>query len=287
MIATLLAGLALGSVYTLVAIGFNVTWLATRAVNFAQGAFMVAGMFLTVFLDHRGVPAALTFLILIVAGAVVAMLTYTLAIRPVQSRGDHAELVTTVGVLTVIQGVILLFVSEDSEKVPSLLPDKLINLPGGRISPAELLLIGVAVVIGVLAHLWTRRTQSGLAARGISEDKEAAMILGVNTLRFSYLAFVASGVLGFGVAQIVGPETFAIVALAASLSIKGFVVLAIGGFGSNAGALAVGLVVGALEMVVARQLGATWQNTIVFLVFIAVMVARPRGLFGEQRERVV
>jgi branched-chain amino acid transport system permease protein len=284
VIATLLAGLALGSVYTLVAIGFNVTWLATRAVNFAQGGFMVAGMFLTVFLDHHGFPAPVTFLVLVVVGAVVAVLTYTLAIRPVQSRG---ELVTTVGVLTVIQGVILLFVSEDSEKVPSLLPDTLINVPGGRISPAELLLIGVAVVIGVLAHLWTRRTQSGLAARGISEDKEAAMILGVNTLRFSYLAFIASGVLGFGVSQFVGPKTFAIVALAAALSIKGFVVLAIGGFGSNAGALAVGLAVGALEMIVARQLGATWQNTVVFLVFIAVMVARPRGLFGEQRERVV
>jgi branched-chain amino acid transport system permease protein len=283
----LLAGLALGSVYVLVAIGFNVTWLATRAVNFAQGGFMVAGMFLTVYCAHHGLSAPVTFLILVVVGALVAVATYTVAIRPVQNRGQHAELVTTVGVLTVIQGVILLFVTEDSQRVPSLLPDTLIDVPGGRVSPAELLLIAVAVVIGVAAHLWTRRTQSGLAARGISEDKEAAMVLGVNTLRFSYLAFVASGVLGFGVAQVVGPKTFAIVALAAALSIKGFVVLAIGGFGSNAGALVVGLAVGALEMLVARQLGATWQNTAIFVVFIAVMLARPRGLFGESRERVV
>lgn len=287
MVATLLAGLSLGSVYALVAVGFNVTWLTTRAVNFAQGGFMVAGMFLTVLCQDRGIPSALTFVILVLTGAVIAAVEYTIAIRPVQKRGDHAELVTTVGVLTIIQGVILLLVSQDVQRVHSFLPDKLISVPGGRVAPADILLIVVAVAIGLAAHVWTRRTRSGLAARGISEDKEAAMLLGVNTLRFSYLAFVASGVLGFGVAQVVGPKTFAVVALAAALSIKGFVVLAIGGLGSNAGSLVVGLLVGVLEVTIARQMGATWQNTIVFLVFIAVMVARPSGLFGESRERVV
>jgi branched-chain amino acid transport system permease protein len=287
VVATLLAGLSLGAVYTLVAVGFNLTWLVTRAINFAQGAFMVAGMFLTVYLDNKGFGALVTFLVLVLVGAAVAVVEYTVAIRPVQKRGDHAELVTTVGVLTIIQGVILLLVTQDTQRVPSLLSENLIDVPGGRISPAELLLIAVTIVIGVGAHLWTRRTRSGLAARGISEDKEAAMILGVNTLRFSYLAFIASGVLGFGVAQFVGPKTFAVVALAAALSIKGFVVLAIGGLGSNAGALVVGLCVGVLELAIAREFGATWQNTTVFLVFIAVMLARPRGLFGESKERVV
>jgi branched-chain amino acid transport system permease protein len=282
-----LSGLSLGAVYTLVAVGFNLTWLVTRAINFAQGAFMVAGMFLAVYLQDRGFNALTTFLILVLVGAAVAMIEYTVAILPVQKRGDHAELVTTVGALTIIQGVILLLVAQDALKVPSLLSEELIDVPGGRISPAELLLIVVAVVIGVAAHLWTRHTRSGLAARGISEDKEAAMILGVNTLRFSYIAFIASGVLGFGVAQFVGPKTFAVVALAAALSIKGFVVLAIGGLGSNAGALVVGLAVGVLELSIAREFGSSWQNLTVFLVFITVMVARPRGLFGEQKERAV
>ncbi|CAN5260089.1 branched-chain amino acid ABC transporter permease [soil metagenome] len=287
MIATILAGLSLGSVYTLVAVGFNLTWLTTRAINFAQGGFMIAGMFMTVWLHEQGVSAPIIFVILILTGAVVAAVEYTIAIRPVQKHGDHAELVTTVGVLTIIQGVILLLVTEDAQKVPSLLSEKLIDVPGGRISPAELLLIVVAIVIGLAAHFWTRGTRSGLAAMGISEDREAAQILGVNTLRFSYLAFIASGILGFGVAQVVGPKTFAIVALATALSIKGFVVLAVGGLGSNLGALIAGLSVGVLELVIARELGATWQNTTVFVVFVIVMLLRPRGLFGEVKERAV
>jgi len=287
MTATLISGLALGAVYTLVAVGFNLTWLTTRAVNFAQGAFVVAGTFIAVFCYDRGIPAAVTFLILVVVGGAVAALEYTVAIRPVEKRGDHAELVTTVGAMTIIQGVILLFVADDAQRVPSLLSEDLIELPGGRVSPADILLIIVALVVALGVHYWTKRSRSGLAAMGISEDKEAAQILGVNTLRFSYLSFIASGVLGFCAAMVIGPKTFAIVALAATLTIKGFIALAIGGLGSSLGALMAGLGIGIIELLIARYFGASWQNTAVFIVFITVMLIRPRGLFGEARERVV
>jgi len=287
MIGTLLAGLALGAVYTIVAVGFNLSWLPTRTINFAQGSYLVGGMFLAIYCDSLGVAPLVTFAIVLVAGALVAAAVYTIAIRPVQKRGEHAELVTTVGVMTVVQGVVLLFKSEDPYRVPGLVPDRLIDVPGGRISTTEVLLIILAVALGVGTHLWTRRTRLGIAALGISEDREAAMLLGVNTLRFSYAAFVASGVLGFGVAQVVGPKTFAVVALATMLSIKGFIALAIGGFGSNLGALLGGFLVGVSESVVARQLGATWQNSAIFIIFIVIMLIRPRGLFGSLRERAV
>lgn len=287
MIATVLGGLALGAVYTLVGIGFNIAWLTTRAINFAQGGFVMAGAFLTVFLGSQGVPTVVVFLILLVVGAVLAAVEYALAIQPVQARGEHAELVTTVGFITVIQGVILFFVSDDALRVPSLVSGELIAVPGGFVSPSELLLIGVAVLVGVAAHLWSWHTRFGLAAMGVSEDREAAMVLGVNTRRFSYLTFMASGALGFGIAQVVGPETFAIVALATLLSIKGFVALAIGGFGSNLGVLIGGLAVGVVEALVARTVGAAWQNSAVFVIFVVLMLVRPRGLFGEAKERVV
>lgn len=287
MIATLLAGLALGAVYTIVAIGFNLSWLPTRTINFAQGSYLVAGMFLTIYCDSLGLPALVTLPILCITGALVGAVVYSIAIRPVQKRGEHAELVTTVGVMTVVQGVILLFASEDPQRVPGLVSDRLIDVPGGRISVTEVVLIVLAFVVGIGTHLWTRRTRLGIAALGISEDREAAMLLGVNTLRFSYGAFVVAGVLGFGVAQVVGPKTFAVVALATMLSIKGFIALSIGGFGSSLGALLGGLLVGITEAFVARQFGATWQNGTVFVIFIVIMLLRPRGLFGSVKERAV
>jgi branched-chain amino acid transport system permease protein len=288
LITTLLSGLALGAVYTLVAVGYNLTWLTTRTVNFAQGGFMVAGTFLTVWCQHRGFPIAVTLLLLAAVGAAVAAIEFTVAIRPILNRSDHTELVTTVGVLTVIQGIILLLSKEDVLRVPFFGSSReLLDVFGGKVSPAEVSLILLAIVIALSTHWWTRHTRLGLAASGLSDDREAAMLLGVNTQRFSYVAFMASGVLGFALGPFVGPKTFAVVALAALLSIKGFVVLAVGGVGSNLGALVGGLGIGCIEVFVARSLDSTWQNGAVFLVFISVMLLRPQGLFGEQRERVV
>jgi branched-chain amino acid transport system permease protein len=189
--------------------------------------------------------------------------------------------------MTIIQVLNLNFVEDEALREPSLMSEDLIDLPGGRVSPAEILLVVVALVIALGVHYWTKHTRSGLAAVGISEDKEAAQILGVNTLRFSYLSFMASGVLGFAAAMVIGPKTFAIVALAATLTIKGFIALAIGGLGSSLGALMAGLGIGIVELLIARYFGASWQNTAVFIIFITVMLIRPRGLFGEALERAV
>lgn len=119
MIATILLGLAIGSIYVLVAVGYNLTWLTSRAINFAQGALMVAGIFLTVELYDLHVPVILIFIILAVAGGLLASVELIIAILPVIRRGAHAELVTTVGVMTVIQGIIGLFVVELPSPCPS------------------------------------------------------------------------------------------------------------------------------------------------------------------------
>lgn len=287
MIATLLAGLSVGAVYVLVAIGYNLTWLTTRALNFAQGAFMVSGMFLTVALYDRGLPVVLVFLVLAGVGAVMAAAELALAVRPVMDRSDHAELVTTLGVATIIQGVILLVVVEDVQRVPFFGPETLIDVPGGRVSPAELVLIAVTLLIGIAAHAWTRYSRAGLAALALSEDREAAMLLGVDTTRYSYLTFMASGVLGLATAPFVGPKTLAAAGLVLVLAIKGFVVLAVGGLGSQVGALVAGFGVGVIESFAARELGAAWQNTSIYLVFLLVILLRPRGLFGARQERFV
>lgn len=287
MIATLLAGLSVGAVYVLVAIGYNLTWLTTRALNFAQGAFMVSGMFLTVALYDRGLPAILVIVVLAGVGAVLAAVEFALAVRPVMDRSDHAELVTTLGAATVIQGVILLVVVDDVQRVPFFGPETLIDVPGGRVSPAELVLILATLAIGVGAHAWTRYSRAGLAALALSEDREAAMLLGVNTVRYSYLTFMASGALALATAPFVGPKTLAAASLVLVLAIKGFVVLAVGGLGSQVGALVAGFGVGIIESLSARELGASWQNASVYLVFLVVILLRPRGLFGARQERYV
>jgi branched-chain amino acid transport system permease protein len=287
MIATVLLGLSIGSIYVLVAVGYNLTWITSRTINFAQGALMVAGAFLTVSLYNHHVPVVLTFVILAVVGALLATVELIVAILPILSRGSHAELVTTVGATTVIQGVIGILVVSASETVPFFGPTKLISFPGGSLTPDELMLIPLAIVVGLGAHFWATRTRSGLAAISLSEDREAALALGVNTRRFTFVSFMVSGALAMVVAPFVGPKTTAVTSIATTLAVYGFVVLAVAGVGSQIGAVIGGLGVGVVQQVVARQIGPNWQNLAVFAVFLAVLMVRPTGLFGERRERVV
>lgn len=288
MLVTLISGLATGSIYTIVAVGYNLTWLTAKVVNFAFAMFIVTGMYFTVWMYSLGFNPLAIFAVLIIVGALIALIEYYVAIRPIANRGDHAELVTTVGVTTALQGLILLFNTSEAIRVPFFGGDTLIDVfGGGRTSVASIVLIVVAVIIAIGTHLWSTRTRSGLAALAQSEDRNAALVLGVRPARTAFLVFVLSGVLGFVVAPFVGPVTFAIVTIGAVLAIKGFVVLAIGGLGSQFGALVGGLLLGVIEAFVIRFADATYQNPVVYLVFILFLLLRPQGLFGANRERTV
>ncbi len=287
MLATLFAGLVTGAVYVIVAVGFNLTWITSRLVNFALPVFLVLGMFVSVSLQEAGLPTVAVLAILVIVGSIVALIEFFVAIRPIESRGQHAELVTTVGWLTVVQGVILYAYGEDVRRVFFPGVNTLVDLPGGKISVAEMVLLAAGVVTALGAHLWLTRTRRGMAALALSEDPEAATVLGINSGRFSMLMFVFSGALACALGPVVGTKTFAVVTVATVLAVKGFVVLALGGVGSQAGALIGGLFVGVVEALTVRYIGGSWQNIIVFLIFMVVLTAKPTGLFGEKSERLV
>src|SRR5690606_21767596 len=116
--------------------------------------------------------------------------------------------------------------------VPFVAGDRAINVLGGRAYPVELALIGLACLLVALIVLFTRRTKYGMALLAIAEDREAAQLRGINVRALAFAAFVASGLLAGFVGLFVGPATFAVSTLGASLALKGFVALAIGGFGS-------------------------------------------------------
>lgn len=288
MLSILISGGAIGLIYSAIAIGYNMTWLTSRVINFAYAAFIVTGMFLSVVLYDKGVPFAVTLLILLATGAALAGLEYVLAILPVMNRGDNAELVTTIGVTTLLQGTIYLFVVSAATRVPSITSSNLISIRGGgNVSWAEILVIAVVLLLGFGMHAWGKYTKTGLAALAQSEDRDAALILGVRPKHIATAMFVTSGMIAFGLAPVVGPVTFAVVGLAIPLAIKGFVALALGGVGSQTGALLGGLTIGILEAVVARHVDVSFQNLSIYILFLSILLLRPQGLFGGVGQRTV
>jgi branched-chain amino acid transport system permease protein len=280
------SGLALGAVYALVAIGYNIVFLSQKTFNFAQAALMMLGAFIAyVGIVVWGLPWWIVGIIaaLIVGG--VAAIEERVAIRPV--KDPHNLLVTTLGASIIIEGVAQLLWGGEPHRVPFFFGDQVLDFFGGRVYPVELALV-VAVVLLVLGLTqYSKRSLTGIALLGMSEDREAAQLRGVNVRRFAFLAFVFTGVLAGFMGVFVGPKTYAVATLGASLALKGFVVLAIGGFGSLWGTLAGGLIVGLTESLATRYIGGDYANLSIFFILIVILMVKPTGLFTRRRERAV
>jgi branched-chain amino acid transport system permease protein len=121
----------------------------------------------------------------------------------------------------------------------------------------------------------------------MAEDREAASLRGVNVRALALGAFAVSGLLAGALGPVIGSKTFAVATLGSALALKGFVALALGGFGSVGGALIGGLAIGMTEEYSARYLGSSYSNLLVFAVLLVVLMAKPTGLFGQVRERMV
>ena len=280
------SGLAIGAVYALVAIGYNIVYLSQKTFNFAQAALMMLGAFLA----YLGIAVwnLPWWLVAIGAGLIVgaiAALEERVAIRPVKDM--HNLLVTTLGASFIMEGVAQVIWGGEPRKVPFFGGGGVMDFAGGRVYPVELALIVLVVGLVVLLQQYSKRSLVGIALLGMSEDREAASLRGVNVRKLAFLAFVFTGILAGVVGVFVGPKTFAVATLGASLAIKGFVVIAIGGFGSLGGVLVGGAIVGLTESFASRYFGADFANLSVFVILILILMLKPTGLFTRSRERVV
>jgi branched-chain amino acid transport system permease protein len=279
-------GLSLGAVYALVAVGYNIVFTASGTFNFAHAQLLMLGTFVAYWgLAVLKWPAVPVFLLAGLVVAVLAIAEERFAIRTV--RGTEAQLVTTVGVATLLNGGTQLIWGSQPLTVPFLDSNHVLTVFGGRVLPVELVLIGVAVLLTLGLVYYSRHSMIGLATLAMAEDREAAMLRGVNVRMLALGAFGLSGLLAGAVGPIVGPKTFAVATLGSALALKGFVALALGGFGSLPGGLIGGLAIGLIEQLSARYLGSTYVNIVIFGVLLLILLCRPAGLFGRSRERTV
>jgi branched-chain amino acid transport system permease protein len=290
MAITIWTGLVLGSIYALVATGFTIAMVPTGVFNFAQGAIVVGGTFVTYqFLAVNGMPAALALVLTAVCGAVAGLLCEVLAVRPLRwARGsvDNA-LVTTVGASTAIVGLIGVKWGYLPLSVPFHGPSREVHLLGAVESPVEIFTVAAAVLSALACEGYFRRTRHGQASLAVAEDREPAMLRGVNVNRLSLVAFMAAGAFGGLAGYLIGPITYAVAPLGAAIALDGFVALTLGGEGSFVGGLLGGLVVGLAATFATTYLGADYADLTVFGLLLATLAFRPKGLGGTSHARSV
>jgi branched-chain amino acid transport system permease protein len=286
---TIWAGLVIGALYSLVAIGYNVVLLASGVFNFAHGQLIM----LATYAAYLGsvafrLPWPLTMLFSAAVVALVAIVEERIAIRPLLARRDtHAALITTVGAATVMSGLVELKAGADPRTVTSPMGNDALHLLGGIVAPMDLLLILGTLAIGLGVHFWSRRSLLGIASLAIAENRDAASVRGVNTRLLGVGAFALAGGIAGLTGLLVGVHTYAVPSLGNSLALFGFVAIAIGGAGSQLGGLLGGFITGIIFALSARYIGSDYPQIVVFGVFLAILLTRPRGLFGRALERVV
>lgn len=285
---TVWSGLSVGSIYVLVAVAYNIVFLSTGVFNFAQAQFLMLGTFVayTVAVKLHLNPL-LAIPIGAVIGAAICVAEERIAIRPLQGRGAHGELVTTLGVAVLLDGVAVLIWGSDPLPVPFFASNEPMSFLTGRVVPAELYLIVIGCGVAIGAQLLTSRTLFGLYSLAAAEDRVAAALRGIDVRLLALASFALAGGFCVALGMFLAPKTYASFDLGDNLAIKGFVALAIGGYGSQKGALIGGLAVGMLEATSARYLGASFQTLTVFILLLAVLMLRPTGLFGERAQRTV
>ncbi len=285
MMTAVLAGLASGAVYALIAIGYNITLVSSGVLNFAFANTLVLGGYLAFGGLTMGLPVPLAILFAVVGCAIVSIVLERAAIR-FMPTGGHAELITTLGAGTVITGITALVWGSDPVRIV-LFDQQPVEILGGRTQPIALILVGLAVVLGIGLHLLLRHTSFGLTSRAQAFDREATMVRGVDVRWLSIIAFGIAGLFAGLVGPFVLMYTTASPWLAIIFALKGFVALALGGLGSQIGAVIAGFIVGLVEAFVALLLGSFFGDYAVFVVFLLVLVFRPRGLMGTRSLRTV
>jgi branched-chain amino acid transport system permease protein len=280
----LVSGLAMGAVFALVGITYNVMFSASRVMSFTAGQVgMLGGVLGALFILRLGLPVLPGFVATMGACAVVGLLTEIIAVRPVLNALDqHLYVLSTLAFALMIQQFTAIEWSTEPQPFP-----RLLDIGSGLADEKFWLpLVGCAFVIGGLELLY-RRTLMGRAFLAVAEDNFAARALGLPERNLRLASYALAAMIG-GLGGFTGGELLlAFFANGPMLNFYGFVPVALGGLGSNRGAIIGGLALGVFQQAANYLVGGLFVSVATFGVFIVVLLAFPQGLFGARAARRV
>lgn len=282
----LINGLSLGSVYAIIALGYTMVYGIAKMLNFAHGdVIMVGGFVVYIFTSGLGVNPFLAVLISIVVCTALGITIEKIAYKPLRKASPLAVLITAIGVSYFLQNLALLVFGSDTKLFTSVVKIPAIQIAGGQIviTGETIVTIIACIIIMTILTLFIKKTKAGQAMLAVSEDKEAAELMGVNVNATISLTFA----IGSGLAAIAGvllcsayptlnPYT------GSMPGIKAFVAAVFGGIGSIPGALIGGLLLGIIENLSKAYISSQMADAIVFSVLIIVLLVKPTGLLGKK-----
>jgi branched-chain amino acid transport system permease protein len=281
LVNVLIVGILLGGIYSLVSIGLNLIFGVIRVVNFAQGEFVMLGMYATyAAFSFLSMDPYLAIVIVFPVLFALGVLVQRFIIQPLQGE-PMMQVFATFGLLMVLQNVVLALTRGAALNVSSPLSSLTFPIGTMQVSVVRLLALAAATLVAFGVQFALHHTLFGKAVRAVAQDRRAAQLMGVNVER----AYMATFGVGAALAGLAGALLAPIYTLSPQIGgnfiIAAFAVVVLGGLGSVWGAYLGGFIVGITEAFAGYYLDPSLKDAVWFMVFIVVLIIRPSGLFGR------
>ena len=280
---TLVSGLLIGFLYALVAVGLTMVYGVMDVVNFAHGDYLMLSMYFSywLFILFGMDPLySLPAIVLVMFG--IGVITYYITIRPIINSPMLSQIFVTFGLLIFLRGLAQFLWKVDYRMIPDTLVSGSFNMGGIYIGRPQLVAAVGAVLCSGLILWFLKNTKAGMALEAVSEDKEAARLMGINSDRMFALSW-GIGIASVGVAGVLLSNFFYVFPeVGGQFCLIAFVVVALGGFGSVVGAFLAGIIVGLVEVVSGYLIDPSFKFMFVLSLYLAVVFIRPQGLMGRK-----
>jgi branched-chain amino acid transport system permease protein len=279
----LISTVLLGGIYALIAVGLTLIFGIMRVVNFAHGEFLMLGMYLAFWsFALWGVDPYFILVVAVPLFFAIGLGVYALVMRGVIHASHNVQIFTTVGLSTALQNVALVLWTGDFRFVRPWESSVVVRILGAAFNLSQVIAFAVALLFTLALFAFMKWTHAGRVMRATAQDGEAATLMGINTDRVYRLAF-AIGIACVGVAGVLVSPLYSVYPTAGlQFVLLAYVVVVLGGLGDMVGALLGALIVAGVEVIGSYVFGSAWKEVIYFVLFIAVLVFRPAGLFGQR-----
>lgn len=278
-------GLAWGSIYALVALGYTMVYGVLRFINFAHGDVYMVGAYIGFFaIGSLGLGLVPGLLVAMAGCALLGVAIERFAYRPLRHAPRLTVLIAAIGVSLLIENVAQheRVFGPNPRAFPEVVPARVaVDLGGVHLSNQQLIVIGASLLLMLVLHLFVKHTRIGRAMRALSYDREAAALMGINTDTVISATFAVGSALAAAAGVLVALNLPKIEPLMGIMpGLKAFVAAVLGGIGSIPGAMVGGLVMGVAEYLVAGYISSSYRDAIAFALLILILLVRPSGILG-------
>ncbi len=284
----LIAGLATGAIYALVAIGFTLLWQTSQTINFAQGEFVMLPAFLMLGAMHAGASFWLAILVGLGLSLILLGLGFKLLlVDPMLRHGVLPLAIATMALSLGLKEAVKQFFSAEASSFPSIVPAGELDVFGRAVSLQSIGVFVVAIVAVIALNALLSRSSVGHQMQAAAQNPTVARIIGVPVERMILLTFLINAVLVVLAALLITPIYLAKFSSGETLGLAAFIAAIVGGFNNIRGAIAGGLLIGIVDNLAAAYVSTQYRAAVPLILLIAIILFRPQGLLGRREERTV